>query len=286
MLVAVHGGVSGVAKDRVPVLEVALPTRPDATALDLVEAAVRALEDHPELNAGYGSVLNQAGELELDAGVADGATGRCAGVANVRTRHPITTARRVMDETPHVLLTGAGAIAFSASEEQLDDTTPAQRARWEEAEAAGKLGLSSYGNPEFVDTVGAVALDDAGHLAAGSSTGGVFGKLPGRVGDAPIFGAGMYADERVAVVGTGVGEIFLEGLACSRVAGYVALGISPQEACERVVAELVARTPPEIADPSAGLLAVDAEGRVGAAFKGGSWPVARTGGELVPVRTA
>ena len=282
MLVAVHGGVSGVVKDRLPVLEVAAPG--PGSALDLVEAAVRALEDHPELNAGYGAVLNQAGELELDAGIADGSTGRCAGVANVRTRHAISTARRVMEETPHVLLTGSGAIAFAAGEEQLNDTTPEQRARWNDAQRDGKLGLTNYGDPEFVDTVGAVALDDDGNLAAGSSTGGVFGKLPGRVGDAPIFGAGIYADELVAVVGTGVGEIFLAGLACKRVADHVAQGSDPQSACERVIAELIERTPVDIGDPSAGLLALDRDGRIGAAFKGGSWPVAGTQGVVAPAR--
>lgn len=281
MLVAVHGGVSGTEKE-VPELVVALPPEPGASALDLVEIAVRALEDHPDLNAGYGAVLNQAGEIELDAGIAAGATGRCGGVANVRSRHPISTARRLMEETPHVLLTGAGAQAFTAEEEQLEDTTREQRARWERARDEGRLGLANYGEPATVDTVGAIALDEEGNLAAGSSTGGVFGKMPGRVGDAPIFGAGMYADQLVAVVGTGVGEIFLAGLGCARVAGHVADGATPQEACERVIGELLTLPAVEVADPSAGLLAIDREGKIGAAYKGSAWPVAATGLELRP----
>ena len=281
MLVAVHGGVSGTTKT-VPELVVALPSDPAASALDLVEFAVRALEDHPELNAGYGAVLNQAGKIELDAGIADGSTGRCGGVANVTSRNPITTARRLIQETPHVLLTGMGAQAFASGEEQLDDTTPEQRERWRRARDEGRLGLADYGEPASVDTVGAVALDDRGNLAAGSSTGGVFGKMPGRVGDAPIFGAGMYADALVAVVGTGVGEIFLAALACARVAGHVADGAAPQQACERVIAELLAHPAVEVTDPSAGLLAIDREGRLGAAYKGATWPVAANGVTIEP----
>jgi L-asparaginase / beta-aspartyl-peptidase len=283
-IVAVHGGVSGVSKPEIPSLAHALPSAMNDSALDLVEAAVRALEDDPALNAGYGAVLDQAGEIELDAGIADGSTGRCAGIANVRVRHPISLARRVMQETPHVLLTGPGAIAFGAEEEQLEDTTPEQRQRWLEARDAGTLGPRYYGDPARVDTVGAVAVDDDGRLAAGSSTGGVFGKLPGRVGDAPIFGAGMYADERVAVVGTGIGELFLAGLACLRVALKVADGALPQEACEQVIVELshLAATP--VADPSAGLLALDQEGRLGAAYRGGSWAVESPEGAIEAVR--
>jgi L-asparaginase / beta-aspartyl-peptidase len=282
MLVAVHGGVSGTAKE-VPVLQVAVPSKRGPSALDLVEVAVRALEDHPELNAGYGAVLDQAGEIELDAGIADGATGRCGGVANVRSRHPISTALRLMRETPHVLLTGTGAQDFASGEEQLRDTTPEQRERWERARDEGRLGLDDYGEPASVDTVGAVAVDDTGNVAAGSSTGGVFGKMSGRVGDAPIFGAGMYADPLVAVVGTGVGEIFLTGLGCARVAGHVADGSHPQQACERVIVELLSHPAVEVADPSAGLLAIDNQGRIGAAYKGAAWPVAAIGMELRPV---
>lgn len=254
------------------------------SALDQVEGAIHVLEDHPDLNAGYGAVLNQAGDIELDAGIADGATGRMGGVANVRVRHPISLARRVMEETPHVLLTGPGAVEFGRTEEQLGDTTPEQRRRWQLARDDGALGLRYYGDPARVDTVGAVALDEDGRLAAGSSTGGVFGKLPGRVGDAPIFGAGMYADEMVAVVGTGVGELFLAGLAAMRVARHVSGGASPQAACELVIAELADILITGLDRPSAGLLALDARGRMGAAYRGGSWPVEGPDGPVAAVR--
>jgi beta-aspartyl-peptidase (threonine type) len=283
-LVFVHGGVSGRPKPELPSLADALPSDEASSALDLVERAIHILEDHPDLNAGYGAVLNQAGEIELDAGIADGATGRIGGVANVRVRHPISLARRVMQETPHVLLTGPGAIEFGRDEEQLSDTTAEQRRRWRSAYDAGSLGLRYYGDPARVDTVGAVALDTAGCLAAGSSTGGVFGKLPGRVGDAPIFGAGMYADETVAVVGTGVGEVFLAGLASLRVALRVSEGASPQEACELVIAELSAIAITDVAEPSAGLLALDEHGRMGAAYRGGSWPIEGPDGRVRALR--
>ncbi|MGH2749056.1 MAG: isoaspartyl peptidase/L-asparaginase [Actinomycetota bacterium] len=276
----VHGGVSGVARAALPPLSHALADALGAaTALDAVERAVMALEDDPELNAGYGSVLDRAGGLDLDAGIADGSTGRAAGVAHVTVRHPISLARKVLEETPHVLLTGSGAMEFAAGMERIEDTTPAQRARWEEARSRGHLALDRYGKPEHVDTVGAVALDAGGRLAAGSSTGGVFGMMPGRVGDSPIFGAGMYASEVVAVVGTGVGELFLESLACFRVAAGVLDGLDPQAACEMVIADLGQRSP-----LPAGLLALGRDGALGAAFRGGSWAVEGPDGPVDPLR--
>jgi isoaspartyl peptidase/L-asparaginase-like protein (Ntn-hydrolase superfamily) len=268
-IVVVHGGVSGIAQQRAPALSIALTRAPTlSTALDAVETATTALEDDPDLNAGFGAVLNLAGELELDAGIAEGASGRCGGVANVGVRHPVAVARRVLEETPHTLLTGAGAAAFAGDAEVLPDTTPEQRARWEDARASGRLGHEGYGAPHDVDTVGAVALGERGDLAAASSTGGVFGKMPGRVGDTPIFGAGLFASARAAVVGTGVGEVFLESLACFVAGRLIANGHTPQQACEDVIAELPAR-----AGLSAGLLALDERGRIGAAFRGGSWRV-------------
>ena len=272
----VHGGVAGISKERPPDLTDALKMPLDS-ALDAVEAAVRILEDNPDLNAGLGSVLNRMGRLELDAGIADGATGKVGGVANVSVRHPVSLARRVMEETPHVLLTGQGAASFGAQVEGLDDSTEAQRERWQRAKDDGSLSLANYGSPEHVDTVGAVALGADGKLAAASSTGGVFGKMPGRVGDSPIFGAGLYASSKVAVVGTGVGELFLETLACMRAGVLVEMGATPQEACEEVIAYLGTRQ-----DTAAGLLAVGADGAPGAAYRGGSWAVASSTGPFTP----
>lgn len=278
--VFVHGGVSGLEKELPSLADSVKGALDSPTALDAVEAAVVALEDNPVLNAGYGSVLTIDGTVELDAGFADGATGNCGAVANVTVAHPVQLARRVMEQTPHVLLAGPGAMAIGADLPVLADTTPEQRRRWETAKQAGTLAPSRYGAPEHVDTVGAIALDADGLLAAASSTGGVFGKLPGRVGDAPIFGAGLYASETVAVVGTGVGELFLETLACLRVALLVEdEGAHPQDACERVIQWVGRRR-----SVSAGLLALDRSGRVGAAFRGGSLAIEGPQGPVEAVR--
>jgi beta-aspartyl-peptidase (threonine type) len=278
--VFVHGGVSGLEKPTKPSLAYALEhSVRSATAVDAVEAAVVALEDDPQLNAGYGAVLTRDGTIELDAGIADGSTGDSGAVANVSVANPVRLARVVMHETPHLLVAGPGAMALAGGLPALEQTTDAQRERWEKARAAGTLEPSSFGAPEHVDTVGAVALDSDGRLAAASSTGGVFGKLRGRIGDAPIFGAGLYASRNVAVVGTGVGELFLETLASLRVGMLVEEGIHPQEACERVVHWVGARRP-----VSAGLLALDAAGRAGAAFRGGSLAIEGPGGPVEAVR--
>jgi beta-aspartyl-peptidase (threonine type) len=277
-IVVVHGGVSGIARPERPLVHAVPASLRGASALDAVETAVMALEDDPALNAGFGAVLNIDGELELDAGIADGATGRCGAVAGVTLRHPISLARRVLEETPHVLLAGRGATAFARDAEVLSDTTHEQRRRWEAARSAGELDLAGYGRPHHVDTVGAVACDDAGRLAAGSSTGGVFGKMAGRVGDAPIFGAGMFASSHAAVVGTGVGEVFIESLAGYEVGRLIAGGRHPQRACEEVVDRLAS------SGAAAGLLALDRRGRVGAAYRGGSWAVHGSEGPIAPVQ--
>lgn len=277
----VHGGVSGVEKEVLPDLSGAIAAGlGKVTALDIVEAAVRVLEDDPELNAGFGAVLDAAGDVSLDAGIADGTTGLFGAVAGVTVANPISLARRVLVLTPHALMIGDGAMALA---EGLDEVrvAPYRRAQWEEAERAGRLGPDTYGRPEKVDTVGAVAIDDAGGLAAGSSTGGVFGKLPGRVGDSPVFGAGFYASRKAAVVGTGVGELFLETLACARVGDLIERGASPQQACDDVIGFLGTR-----ATTSAGLLAIDATGDHGCTYRGGSLSVFGPDGRVVPVRSA
>lgn len=281
-VVLVHGGVSGLRKQKLPDLSAAVARGFKAeAALDAVELAVRVLEDNPALNAACGAVPNIAGAIELDAGIADGDAGRCGGVANVSVKHPISLARRVLEHTPHVLMTGAGAIKLGADMELLPGPTPEQRRRWEEARAAGRLGPGFYAMAEQVDTVGAVALDDHGRLAAGSSTGGVFGKMVGRVGDSPIFGAGFYASKNAAVVGTGVGELFIETLAAFRTGTLIEDGWAPGDACEEVVSRLANHT-----GEAGGLLALDNTGRYGAAYIGGSWAVEGPDGPIGPVQIA
>ncbi|HEU4588524.1 MAG TPA: isoaspartyl peptidase/L-asparaginase [Gemmatimonadales bacterium] len=185
--------------------------RGGGASLDAVQAAITVLEDAPWFNAGKGSVLTSAGTVELDASIMDGATlaaGAVAAVAHVK--HPIALARLVMDRSPHVLLVGAGAEAFARAEGVAmvpEDyfIIAARREQLRRAQAGGRAEpTGQYG------TVGAVALDANGHLAAGTSTGGTTNKLPGRVGDSPIIGAGTYADDRsCAVSATGHGEMFM-----------------------------------------------------------------------------
>lgn len=267
-VVFVHGGVAGVRKPhRVPLGEGVARGAVHGRALDAVEHAVIALEDDPQLNAGYGAVLNLAGAAELDAGISDGVTGKAGGVGNVAVRHPISLARMVLEETPHVLITGAGAAELGAAMEPVA-VAPEELARWETARQAGRLDVARFGDPVEVDTVGAVALGEGDDLAAASSTGGVFGKMPGRMGDSAIFGAGHYASRAAAVVGTGVGEMFLETLACARAGMLIEAGAHPQEACAEVIRLLGER-----AALPAGVLALDRAGRHGAAFRGGSWDV-------------
>ena len=275
----VHGGVSGVEKETLPDLSAAIEAGGrGAAALDIVEAAVRTLEDEPALNAGYGAVLDMTGSVSLDAGIADGTSGSFGAVAGVTVANPISLARRVLASTPHALMIGSGAMALGP---ELPEVTiaPERRSQWEEAKRSGRLGPETYGHPEKVDTVGAVAIDDDGRLAAGSSTGGVFGKLPGRVGDSPIFGAGFYASESAAVVGTGVGELFLETLACARAGALIEGGLRPQDACDKVIDSLGSRV-----TTSAGLLAIDASGGHGCSFRGGSLSVFGRHGRVTPNR--
>ena len=269
-LVFVHGGVSGTGKDSLPSLSHTLEdARAHSSSLDAVEAAVLALENHPALNAGYGAVVTRAGTIELDAGIAQAGAGYGA-VTCVDVRNPVSLARWVMEKTPHVFMAGAGAteLARAAGLEPLGDTTGEQRGRWERARSTGTLSLDSFGGSEHVDTVGAVAVGDDGRPAVASSTGGVFGKMPGRVGDSPVLGAGLMVTERAAVVGTGVGELFLETLACARCARLIDDGTHPADACAEVIEALARRRA-----SAAGLLALDSGGRMGAAYRGGSWAV-------------
>lgn len=280
-LVFVHGGVSAhTPAGGIPSLGSCLGEAVlAASALDAVEMATRALEDDPALNAGFGAVLTLEGRIELDAGIADGATGSFGGVATVSVRHPISLARLVMDRTPHVLLSESGAMAFADEMETLTTTTDVQLQRLEAARTAGVLDAAHYASPETADTVGCVALGDDGRLAAASSSGGVFGKMPGRVGDACIFGAGVYASPGAAVVGTGIGEVFVETLAAGRAGRLIEDGMHPLEACERTISVI-----DEHRKVSAGLLALDTGGRQGAAYRGGSWAVEGPRGPVEPSR--
>jgi L-asparaginase / beta-aspartyl-peptidase len=210
-------------------------------ALDAVEASVRLLEDDPCFNAGRGSVLTAEGCVELDAAIMDGTSRRAGAVAGLRTtRAPISLARRLMEQGPHVFLSGSGADRFArdAGLEQVENAwfvTGERRRQLDELLAAGGFDAEvKYG------TVGAVALDEHGHVAAATSTGGLTAKRWGRIGDSPLIGAGTYADDRSAAVSaTGSGEYFIRAVAAHQLAERVRLGGDTlQAALDAVLADI------------------------------------------------
>lgn len=203
-------------------------------ALDAVEAAVRVMEDHPVFDAGTGSHLNADGFVELDAAIMDGRTLRAGAVASVkRVANPITLARRVLNDSPHVFLVGEGAERFAAAAgvplcEPATLVVERERELWEarrRSDAEGRTAADA-GRAAFAasDTVGAVALDAAGDLAVGNSTGGTFFKHPGRVGDTPIIGCGLYADNIMgAAACTGWGEQIMKTVLAKAAVDQIAL---------------------------------------------------------------
>jgi beta-aspartyl-peptidase (threonine type) len=232
------------------------------SALDAVTAAVRLLEDHPSFNAGHGAALTRERAAELDAAIMDGRQLRAGAVASVRhVKNPIELARRVMEKSRHVLLVGAGAEEF-ALEEGLtlvpnNYFRTAERLEQLEAEQRGRP-LSEL-VPASAGTVGAVARDADGNLAAATSTGGLTNKRPGRVGDSPIIGAGTYAKNGVcAVSATGHGEYFIRAVAAHHVCAaveYRAMSL------EQAVHELLHEILPALGGDG-GLIAVGARGRI------------------------
>ncbi|MGC4002167.1 MAG: isoaspartyl peptidase/L-asparaginase [Pirellulales bacterium] len=239
------------------------------SAIEAVEWTVRALEDDPLFNAGRGAVLNAAGRHELDAAIMDGRTRRCGAVGCVTTiRNPITLARLVMTETPHVLLVGPGAERFAdeqAAQPDLDRvsnnwfTTPERRAELERKRAAASRPDNETADrgQESRGTVGCVALDLQGHLAAATSTGGMVNKRLGRLGDTPIIGAGTYADDATCAVScTGAGEEFIRVSAAFHIAALMRYnGLSLADAAQRVMFD-------ELTPDAGGLIAVDRAGNV------------------------
>jgi L-asparaginase/beta-aspartyl-peptidase (threonine type) len=233
------------------------------SSVDAVVAAVMQLENSPLFNAGRGAVLNSDGEHELDAAVMDGATGGAGAVAAVKQiTNPVLAARAVMERTPHVLLAGPAADRFARDAgiplAPPDYFRTPERARaLERARARGEASAA-----ERHGTVGAVALDRYGNLAAATSTGGYTNKLPGRVGDSPIVGAGLYAEnETCAVSCTGLGEAFIRAVAAHDVAARMRYrGDTLATAARRVLDRIVAL------GGEGGLIAVDSTGRIAMPF--------------------
>ena len=261
-VIAIHGGAGVMRRDQpgpqhTAVLKQALEAAyRQKTALDAVTAAVRVLEDSPLFNAGRGSCFNAEGEIEMDASVMDGRELRAGAVAAVRTiRNPVLAARLVMEKTRHVLLAGDGAEKF-AREQGLPVEDPSYFAT-ETRRAALKRNLKSHHG-----TVGAVALDGDGNLAAATSTGGYTGKLPGRIGDSPLIGAGTYADNRAcAVSGTGLGEAFIRAAVAYDTAARMRYRGESLASAARAALRNVARL-----GGDGGLIAVDRRGNVARPF--------------------
>lgn len=265
-VIVIHGGAGVLRADKPSarqraVLEQALEAGYEiltggGKGLDAVAAAVVVLEDSPLFNAGRGSSFNSDGEIEMDASIMDGATLRAGAVAAVRRiRNPILAARAVMEASRHVLLAGSGAERF-ARKQGLALERP-EYFHTEKRLSALRKNLRNYHG-----TVGAVALDAAGNLAAATSTGGYTGKLPGRVGDSPIIGAGTYADNRAcAVSGTGHGEAFIRAAVAYDVSArlrYSGASLATATAAAlRNVADL---------GGDGGLIAVDRRGNVAMPF--------------------
>ncbi len=238
----------------------------DGTSLDGVEAAIRVLEDSPLFNAGKGAVFTHEGRNELDASIMEGKEKRAGAVAGVTiVKNPISAARAVMEKSPHVLLTGRGAELF-ATKQGLDMVDPSYfwtLQRWNELkeelekERSGKRGVLPA--QRHFGTVGAVALDRHGNLAAGTSTGGMTNKWAGRVGDSPIVGAGTYADnEGCAVSCTGHGEFFIRyGVAHDIDCLVKYKGLSVVQAAEEVVNGKLKK-----AGGEGGVIALDGKGHL------------------------
>jgi beta-aspartyl-peptidase (threonine type) len=266
----VHGGAGPTPEERRPehqaaaerALEAGWAVLPQG-ALAAVVAAVRHLEDEPTLNAGVGAARNRDGEFELDAGVMEGTTLRAGAVGAVRdVRHPVDVARAVMDDGTHVLLVAAGASAF-ARERGLELCEPSAFVAPGAAPPSSLRG--GYPGPRFgesEDTVGAAAMDSAGRLAVAVSTGGKRGKLPGRLGDSPIPGAGFYADDsRGAACGTGLGEAFMRLSLCHLAVVEMGSGRPAEDVARSAVDCLARRT-----GATGGLILIDRHGRPGAAY--------------------
>ena len=252
----IHGGCGAMRPDTVPAgqeekaragLNAALDAgeavlAAGGNALDAVEAAARVLEEDPCFNAGRGSVLGASGLVELDAAIMDGSDRRAGAVAGLRTtRAPIHAARAAMEHSPHVLLTYEGADEFARERglEQVDNrwfVTPQRQAQLDKIMAAG----GRFDTDIKYGTIGAVACDSHGHVAAATSTGGLTAKRWGRIGDSPLIGSGTYADDRAAAVSaTGLGEAFIRAAAAHELCARMRIGGETlQQALDGVLADV------------------------------------------------
>jgi beta-aspartyl-peptidase (threonine type) len=278
--IAIHAGAGTMSRDDItPAQEAAIRAELEVAvraghrvltrgggSLEAVQAAVNVLEDSPRFNAGRGAVFNAEGENELDASVMDGATLNAGAVAAVRRiANPIDLALRVMTGSRHVMLIGEGAETFAVEQgfELVDAAYFHTERRWRqlqdakkaEAEAGAEAGTEAG---RWYSTVGAVALDREGNLAAGTSTGGLTNKRWGRVGDTPIIGAGTYANnETCAVSATGTGEYFIRYVVAHSICEHVRDGLSIQAAADSLIHDVL-----PAAGGDGGVIAMDAAGNI------------------------
>lgn len=245
------------------------------SALDAVEQGANAVEEDPEVaSVGYGGLPNAEGVVELDAAIMDGrehAAGAVAAMTGIRK--PISVARRVMERTPHVMLAGENARRFALQEgfPDSDLLTEASRRRWQEWRLAQTVApeVAHFDRPkdedESHDTVGVCALDAAGDLAAGCTTSGLAWKRPGRVGDSPLVGSGLYVDNAVgAAAATGNGDEMMKVCLSYRVIAAMERRARPQEACEEAIRYLLRKRPGHQSSGAA-CIALAKDGRIGAA---------------------
>lgn len=279
--IIVHGGAGTIKKEeKIPkiiegVKEAALAGWKElkkGSALDAVEEAIKSLEDNPIFNAGTGSVLTLDGKVEMDAAIMRGKTLEAGAVASIwGVKNPISVARKVMEKTDHVLLVGEGAVKFARimGFDEYNPITEERREQWEKLrEKLLKEGTIPYWKkiselikeyPEVLrSTVGAVAFDGE-EVVAGTSTGGVFLKMFGRVGDTPIIGAGTYANEFAGASCTGLGEVAIKLSLAKTSVDFVRLGLSAQKASEAAI-ELATKY---FGKDTMGIIMIDREGNVG-----------------------
>lgn len=270
-VIVIHAGAGGMTKgnltdqqeqDAMKFLENALNAgskvlSSGGSSLDAVEAAVKSMEDCPLFNAGEGAVLNADGQVELDAAIMNGATLDAGAVAGVKTlKNPVSAARKVMETTKHVFLAGQGADEFG-KKAGLDIVSPDYFITPERQKAFEEWKKEKHG------TVGAVALDMKGNLAAATSTGGLMGKMAGRIGDSPVIGAGTYANNQTcAVSATGQGEFFIRNVIAYDLSARMEYQNMPlEEAAQTIIKDKLDKT-----GGKGGLIAVDKNGNIAMPF--------------------
>lgn len=279
-VLVIHGGAGTILKERMTpemeaefqeALSLALQTGYDVlhsggSSLDAVEQTIHILENSPLFNAGRGAVFTSQGRNELDASIMDGSTGEAGAVAGVTTlKNPISAARAVMEKSEHVMLIGAGAEEFAKGEglEIVDPSYFHTDSRWDALQRAleQEAKAQTPEKDEKFGTVGCVALDNEGRIAAGTSTGGMTNKKYGRVGDAPIIGAGTFANHEVGISCTGWGEFFIRNVVAYDIAALMEYQQLPlQEATEKALAKV------EAGGGNGGLIALDKNGHVSMPF--------------------